>query len=35
MKEYGITEVIETGTFLGTGSTKVFASEGLNVYNRV
>ena len=32
MKEYGITEVIETGTFLGTGSTKVFASEGLNVF---
>jgi predicted O-methyltransferase YrrM len=31
-KEYKITEVIETGTYLGTGSTKVFASEGLNVF---
>ena len=32
VKEYNINEVVETGTFLGTGSTKVFASEGLNVF---
>lgn len=32
VKEYNINEVVETGTFLGTGSTKVFAGEGLNVF---
>jgi predicted O-methyltransferase YrrM len=32
VKEYKITEVVETGTFLGNGSTKVFAGEGLNVF---
>ena len=32
VKEYDINEVVETGTFLGTGSTKVFAGEGLNVF---
>jgi predicted O-methyltransferase YrrM len=32
VNEYNINEVVETGTFLGTGSTKVFAGEGLNVF---
>ena len=32
VKEYTIGEVVETGTFLGNGSTKVFAGEGLNVF---
>ena len=32
VNEYNINEVVETGTFLGTGSTKVFADLGLNVF---
>ena len=32
VKEHDIDEVVETGTFLGTGSTSVFAGEGLSVF---
>jgi predicted O-methyltransferase YrrM len=32
VKDHGIDEVVETGTYLGTGSTSVFAGEGLNVF---
>ena len=32
VKEHGIDEVVETGTYLGTGSTSVFAGEDLNVF---
>ena len=32
VKEYGIREVVETGTYLGTGSTAVFAGEGIDVF---
>lgn len=32
VKQWEIDEVVETGTFMGTGSTKVFAGEGLNVF---
>ena len=32
VKEHNIDEVVETGTYLGTGSTSVFAGEDLNVF---
>lgn len=32
VKQYDIKEVVETGTYLGTGSTAVFAAEGLDVF---
>jgi len=32
VKQYEIREVVETGTYLGTGSTAVFAGEGLDVF---
>ena len=32
VKQYEIKEVVETGTYLGTGSTSVFAGEGLDVF---
>lgn len=32
VKQYDIKEVVETGTYLGTGSTAVFAAEGLEVF---
>lgn len=32
VKDYGTKEVVETGTYLGMGSTSVFAGEGLEVF---